>query len=151
MKLGYFNYNGKVYASGTVIKIKPRRSKCNKFVEEVTFLWCIPGKNIYNIELEPGYSNGITEKDFYESILGIISTQNARDINEVQLDLNPCMRKPTFEDELRISGMCIVWIWYIFLMILLIFFKNGIVGWIGLTILFNKYRKTKIRKAGYKG
>ena len=147
MKLRHFNYNNKKYASGTVIKIKPCRNKNNIIIEKAIFEYYIPNAGWYVISLGPDDMLTLCEKDFFKIIIAIIDEKKVETLHatEVKIKLNP-----TFKEELKIENMFIAWIWYVFLMVLLIFFRNAWISQIFISIIFFKYRNKKIREAGYK-
>ena len=59
-------------------------------------------------------------------------------------------RQATLSEELNIDSLLIAWIWYILIMVVLIIFNGRIVGWIFASIVFFRYRRKKLREAGFK-
>lgn len=149
MRIPHFDYDGKRYASGTIIQIKPTRNKQYVLCEEAVFLYHVPEKHWHVIAFGPEDELILSSKDFFNILIGVVKLQNTKYAEQICQNINTEIKDITFGQELQIDGMLIAWIWYIFLMILITFFHDRIIGYIGFSIIFFRYRNKKLREAGY--
>lgn len=149
MKKYYVVYKGKRYNSGDTINII-------RYIDQYG-----------NIYANPRHETGIfldcdEEKDEYRFLVdGNICCLNKSCFFRAMCDkkipeegtlhsTNKVSKKMTFKDELKIEGLFIAWIWYIFIMLILIIFNERIIGWIGASVIFFNYRDKKLKEAMYK-
>lgn len=149
MRLSYFDYDGKRYTSGTIIKIKPTRNKRYTLCDEAVFLYYIPEKNWYSIAFGPEDELILSGRDFFNILIGVTKLENTKYTEQICNSIKTENKTATFTQELQIDGMLVAWIWYIFLMILVTFFNDRILGYVGFSIIFFRYRNKKLREAGY--
>lgn len=148
MMQNYFIFNGISYYSGTIIKIKASNS-CVKTTEAV-FLGYETDRHKYVLSYEGNKEVWYPEDFFNDIFIGVTKSCDKQYQNWVDTRIYSHNHSPTFADELNIDGMFIAWIWYVFIMVVAIIFKDRLVIWIFASIIFFNYRNEKLRKAGYK-
>lgn len=148
----YFMYHGVRVDSGAVLKIKPWRNNINdQYVEEVTFEWYIPEKDLYvlryeNINGTKGASmDGSTFRRYFIGLPGKVNEQVVREHN-MRMENSQL----TFAQEINIDGMAIAWLWYIVLMGVTLIFNGFYLYWIFISACFFLYRYGKLKEEGYK-
>lgn len=141
----YFIYNGKKYYSGTIIKIKYYTN-----IEEVVFLGYCPERNKYALKFYPDRTEWHRKNDFNKVLIEITDKINKSYENWVQEKEEQMHPKLTAASEMSIDGMLIAWVWYIFIMLVAVIFKECIGIWIFASIVFFNYRNKKLKERGYK-
>ena len=145
MLQNYFVYNGKKYYSGTIIKIKYYQD-----IEEVVFLGYRPERNEYAVNFYTDRTVWYKENEFYKKLIEITEKINNYYVNWVQEKERQTHPKLTASSEVNIDGMLIAWMWYIFIMLVAIIFKECIGIWILTSVVFFSYRNRKLQERGYK-
>ena len=137
---GYFDYNGKRYYRGTRFIINYENKEVTadftsrtKFNEIGICIDKCPEYGIKNPIL-----TSVEEKDFIASIIRILPT-NAYDEMEA---------KKKYVKDSDMPEIVIGWILYIFIMCLLVIFKDAWLGWIAATIYFFRWRHNKKEEEG---
>ena len=132
---------GKVYRSGDVMDIW-WYTNGYKNVNKHTgiFIDCDEENDKYRFSVD-GMTYCFNKVCFYRTIRNeTVQESNARN-NE---------RSSTFKDELNIDGLFISWMWYIFIMVVAVIFKDCIGIWILASIVFFNYRNKKLKERGHK-
>lgn len=142
MTQNYCICNGKRYNTGDIVKVfwynhLYGRNPC---IKEAIFINCDPDKDEYNFQVD-GQSFCYTQRLFYRIICKKSEDKN----NQKQIQIN----QKSFADELKIDGLLIAWIWYVFIMAIALIFNDCIFIWIIASIVFFNYRSKKIKKGGY--
>jgi len=136
----WFEYEGKRYYTGTVIKIIYFRGMY-KSTTEVAFTGVDIRTGHHFVKyIYQGYrGHGMTEKGFYSSII------------EVTDKVDSHVRYPVRKrwSEFEIPGMLSGWTWYIALMLLFTIFKDRWVLYFFTTLYFFAWRRKKINEEGY--
>ena len=140
----YFDYEGKKYPCGTILKVDTFYTSCSKTGIDI-FEFCIPEKGLYKL-----YNNGwYYEENFCKMLV------DATD----KIDENYLAHKKTkiLESKLTLSkeiscidGMGLAWLWYIFLMVITLFFNGFYFYWAYVSAMFFVYRYHALKKHGYK-
>lgn len=150
MKVYDFEYNGKLYGAGTIITMKFYNGRLNRVEEKkVPFCYRTTIRDAYAIQLPNGNIREFLKENFYKDIISVEDTINSYVLQQAQTQLEKENRKPTFKDEMYIDGLFFAWIWYVFIMAVAVIFHARIGIWVIASILFFKYRKRKLREAGY--
>ena len=148
----YFIYKGKIYETGTVIKIKPWHGGVkNTCVEELYFEWYVPESDLYVLEYKsPNGRKGIgmTGEQLKKYFLYPTNQMDKCVTKRHQMRMEN--DKLTFGRELAIDGMLIAWLWYIVLMAVTFIFNGRIFYWAVISSCFFLYRYTKLKEEGYK-
>lgn len=145
MRQNYFIYKGKRYDFGTVVVIK----WCNNITRTVlntraTFIDYNTENKEYTVEIY-GNKYVYTEDEFFKVLCSIVDTDN-----EIKMNVRKEVKHHTFTDELKIDGLLIAWIWYIFIMAVGVIFYDRIGIWILASVMFFNYRNKKLKEAGFK-
>ena len=145
MKQNYFVYNNVTYPSGTIIIVNKFNnvSGVNK-QDEMTFCYHTTDNDLYVCKIKNACYNYKSEQ-FYNMIVCVTDKVDAEYVNWLMQRQNLNNKSPTFSDELAIDGMFIAWMWYVFIMVTAIIFKDRIAIWIFSSIIFFNYRKNKIK------
>ena len=146
----YFDYNGKRYGYGTIIKVRW------KFGEEknMTFVHCDSAKGHYTFKYDDsmcksGYKLFVyTLKTLEENLIEITNQIDTTYVKNHPLTTTP--NKATFKEELQIDKMIVAWAWYIVLMAITFVFNGRIFYWIILSLCFWVYRFITLKEEGYK-
>lgn len=147
----YFEYNGNKYYSGTGLYVKPiqlQPSWVDK--QKVTFLGYNDEARLFAVLTEDMKTYWYPDAKFNNIFIGLSGENNYKHQNWVQEKNGMLNSKATFSDELNIDGMLIAWMWYIFIMLVSIIFKECIGVWIFASVVFFNYRKKKLKERGYK-
>ena len=145
----YFDYNGKRYGYGTIIKVKWRYGE-EKFM---TFTHYDAVKGYYTFKYDDsmcksGYKFFVYTLDtLTENLIEITDQIDVTYVNNHPL-VQP--RKATFKEELQIDKMIVAWAWYIVLMAITFVFNGRIFYWIILSLCFWVYRFITLKEEGYK-
>ena len=129
MYLNYFVYNGQKYYTGTVVKL--RSGKAGSFI-------CRIAERDWSVFKVDGYRMIIPGDCMQSTIVSITDQVNKNVHMPVQ---------KTFKDS-DIDGLSLGWVWYIFLMLISILFKDCIKLWIVISVLFFGWRALKIKEEG---
>lgn len=144
----YFDYNGKRYGHGTIVRVKWGNSE-----KTMIFAHCDLEKGYYEFKFEArntrdGYIGfSYTPERLQKDLLEVT---NRIDTKYVEWHPIRAPRKTTFKDELEIEGMLIAWAWYIVLMVVTFIFNGFIFYWAFFSICFWIYRMDKLKKEGFK-
>lgn len=144
MRIGYFDYNGKRYQSGTIFSFKFYGS-----VIEGVFLYYdnVSDNYVYVTKIKPTPNNPhpkgwhyyfTKSKHFFNSVIEVT--------DKTDQDISPPATKQKPEDT--IDGLSTSWIWYITLMAIGSVFYERVIWWITLTLIFFGYRSGKIKEEG---
>ena len=144
-----FNYEGRQYNIGTVVIIKSSDCCGHPCQKEASFLYhdVEQKRFVFKIEDVKYY---YLEKHLQDKIINITDKVDQKAIDEVNQIIARENRTPTLQDEFNIDGLFIAWMWYIIIMLVSIIFKDRVLAWVGVSIVFFNYRKEKLRKAGFK-
>lgn len=141
MKQDHVICKGKKYNSGDVINILwYTHGNRNAFKHTGVFLDCDEEKDEYRLIID-GTTYSFNKKWFNSTVYDKINTSQYE---------NNTKNNATFKDELKIDGLFIAWVWYVFIMLLAIIFKDCMAIWIITSVIFFSYRNRKLREAGYK-
>jgi hypothetical protein len=135
-----FDYNGKRYSAGTIVKINGNRGKKGKDIFECY----IPEKKWYKLY----YSGWYPEDSFYSTV-----TEITNEVDEKYLENKKAAileTKLTFSKEINIDGLGLAWLWYAFLMAISFIFNGFLIYWAVWTCLFFIYRICKLAQYGYR-
>lgn len=133
----YFIVNGNPYYTGTMFII----NNYGKQVEATFICYNIDtGQYIYIMKNGKGNDCKcrVHEKYFYDHLISITNKVNQ----------NACMPIEKRRKDSQIDGLFLGWMWYIFLMLISIVFKEALGLWIFISIVFFKWRSDKIKKEG---
>lgn len=145
MRQDFFICNDTKYSSGTMIRINHLNCITYKLnIVEAKFISYDTCTDEYEIEIDNDIFK-YESKRFYRLLCGIVG-------NNINNGTFVCQDKSklTFSKELEIDGLFLAWIWYIFIMLVAIIFKDVILIWILASYIFFDYRKNKLKEAGYK-
>ena len=132
MKQNYFVFNGKKYYTGTVFIVK-RLGKQT----EASFVYYDTDRERYMYKInECRYCS--PESVFKNEFVSVTNKIN----NKVSVPLVKTKR------DRNISGLFLGWLWYIFLMLISVIFKDVIGLWIFISIVFFSWRSKKIKEEG---
>lgn len=149
MKQNYFIYNDKKYYSGTVIEMQRYDWKLKRTqIQEMIFIYRDP--EIQKYLLKTNYDCDLDLYSYQEFNDKLITITNKINIDRIRIEYEWHFPKHTLNKELKIDGMFIAWVWYVFIMLLLVIFNGRILGWILVTFIFTKYRNEKLRKVDLK-
>lgn len=126
----YFDYNGKTYNIGTVLKIKDWDNKGRCFVKNVTFAYYIPDRRYYTY-VDNGQRKSVPEKLFYNLLVEITE--------EIDLSVRIPIKK--YRDDLKIPELIPGWAWYITIMIVGVLFNDRFGIWFVTSVVFFSWRK----------
>ena len=141
MKQDYVICKGKKYNSGDVINILwYTHGNRNAHKHTGIFLDCDEEKDEYRLIVD-GVTYSFNKTCFYRTVY---------DKEYVIQSENNTENKVVIKDELSIDGLFIAWVWYVFIMLLAIIFKDCIAIWIIASAIFFSYRNRKLREAGYR-
>ena len=141
MKQDYVVCRGKKYNSGDTINILwYAHGNRNAYEHTGIFLDCDEEKDEYRLVIDD-ITYSFNKTSFYRTVY---------DKRNVTQHKNSTQCNTTFKDELNIDGLFIAWVWYVFIMLLAIIFKDCIAIWIITSVIFFRYRNKKLREAGYK-
>ena len=145
MKQNHFVYNDKTYFSGTIIKIKQFDYVSRKNTETYATFCHYDTENklyvckVYNCMIS--YTHSI----FNNSIICVTDMVDDKFL-EYKIKCKKLKEQQnTFANELKRDDLLIAWIWYIFIMMIAIIFKDRIGIWIFASIIFFNYRKRKLK------
>lgn len=146
MRQDYFTYQGKRYESGNIIVMHifnvHSRSMCHTKCE---FLYYDTTEDVYVVKVYGGekkYKSDLFFRCFCYNYNEIVAQEHAKYHNQNQ--------QLTFSKELNVDGLFIAWMWYVFIMVIAIIFKDCIGIWILASVVFFNYRNKKLKEAGYK-
>lgn len=151
MYVNCFKYNNKYYDYGTIIKAKIQNKETKiTFIsyntESKKYLFKI---NAYNYK-DGYYLVSYTEQEFKNSIIEVTDMIDIKYVQWHPLQDNSTANKLTFMDELKVDGLFIAWLWYIFLMGITFIFIGRIFYWTVISLGFFIYRYGKLKEEGYK-
>lgn len=146
MKQEYFVHNGIKYLTGTFISLSRFDYMANRSINtKAKFLWYDTDTKEYGIEIY-GVQYNYNQVYFNRIFKGLYDPNYWKPKKP-----QPKVKEShTFSDELRIDGLAVAWVWYIFIMCVGILFYDRIGIWILASIIFFGYRKKKLKEAGYK-
>lgn len=144
-----FEYNGGLYPTGIVLRIRGVDKHGNPTVKRAVFIWHIVDKDWYVIHVD-GHPDTYTKERFYNNLIEVVGEFDFESIKDPLDRWKIDTRAPTLRDELNADGMIIGWAWYIFVMVISTLFYDRIGMWIFASIVFFKYRRNKLREAGFK-
>lgn len=153
MKQNYFTHQGVQYYTGTTIIVKQNDNITGRvFNAKATFVYYDTERDRYAFSIN-NHVNIYPKKDFDRVFVGV--TEDVVCEHDANKSMNKLAyiqenKKHTLAEELNIEGMLIAWIWYIFVMIVAIIFKDRIVIWLAASIIFFNYRSKKLKDAGFK-
>lgn len=133
----YFVYNGKQYYTGTIFIV----NEYGKQIEAIFICYNVDTKNyIYKVKNKTidGCRCIVYKKYFYDHLASITDKVD----NTVRIPVEKRMK------DSQIGGLFLGWMWYIFLMIISVIFKDAIGLWILWSVVFFRWRKKKIKKEG---
>lgn len=142
----YFEYKGKKYPAGTVTVL----SSGEKAVFYETMI-LDSGTKRYLVKINDKVIN--TPGCYF--VDKIVSVTNEQSVDYIQWAYKNHLEAEekeqyTFRDELRIDGLCIAWMWYVFIMLIAIIFNDRFLIWFFASIIFFSYRNNKLKEARYK-
>ena len=151
MWANYFIYNNKRYEYGTIVKAIIQNEEA-----EMTFITynTEEGKYLFKIDANH-YKDGYYLIDYTDSELrnNLVEITDRIDTKYVQwhpLQEPLLLDRLTFKEELKVDGLFIGWVWYIFLMGITIILNGRLFYWAVISICFYNYRKKRLKEEGYK-
>ena len=140
----YFDYEGKRYPCGTVLKVDTFYATRSKTGMDI-FEFCIPEKGLYKL-----YNNGWYYEENFCKML--VNATNEIDEKYLTYKKNEILEsKLTLGKEISyVDGMGLMWLWYIFLMAITFIFQGFYFYWIYLSALFFVLRYSRLKKYGYR-
>lgn len=126
----HFEYNGKTYNIGTVLKIKDWDNKGRCFIKNVTFEYYTPERGYYTYN-DNGQRRSVYERLFYNLLVEVT--------DEVNLNVRTPVKK--YRDDLQIPDVIPGWAWYIAIMTMGTLFNERIAIWVISSIVFFNWRK----------
>lgn len=151
----YFIHNDKRYEYGTIVKIKIYNNVTNLTEDKcMTFIGYNIERSLYIFKINDKkcknrYRLITYKKEIFNEIL--IEITNCLDYEYIRYNQNKISHKSklTLIEELKVEGMLLAWVWYVFLMGITLFFNGFIFYWGIFTIVFVTYRNKKLREEGY--
>lgn len=132
MLQNYFNINGKIFYTGTVFIIQDVGKQ-----KEASFICYDTSRSefVYKIQNCRWHSR---DKYFWKHFINVTD----------KIDKNVHM--PTYKQrrDVEIDGLFLGWVWYIFLMLISVIFKDAIGFWILISVIFFSWRSKKIKEEG---
>lgn len=144
----YFTYKDKQYECGSVVILKDDYFGTN--YERVFLCHVLDSDNFLYQKQTGGPIYSMSGADFMRNIVAVkeeICTSARENFIRTTSGYN---RAPTITEELTDDNLLIAWMWYIFIIIIAIIFKDRIAIWALVSFVFFKYRKRKLRKRGFK-
>ena len=132
MKQNYFIINGEKYYTGAVFLVHHNGKQVEASFVYYDTDYC---KYVYKIK---DCTWVVGEKDFKQRFVSIISKRD----NTVSMPTQKKMK------DFEIDGLFLGWMWYIFLMLISVIFKDAIGLWILISVIFFSWRSNKIKKEG---
>lgn len=132
----YFVYNGKKYCSGTQIKV----FRSDNVYDLAYFVYYDDSNDV--VWYQMAYTNqrrGCSMETFLKRLVGVTGSVNYAFHPPVEKKLK----------DYQIPKLFFGWVWYIFIMLLLVIFKNAIIGWVAASVVFFSWRSDVIEKEGY--
>lgn len=149
MKCTSFIYNGKWYTKGAIFIVKQTDSVSGHIYEaEAIFLYYFPESNRIEFEVNGKIIN--CPMDMFNQIFVHATDRVADKISVMATTNHQNVQQRKITDEFNIDGLLLAWMWYIFIMVIAIIFKDCIGIWIIASIIFFDYRNKKLKEAGYK-
>lgn len=144
MKQEYFVYKGKRYNKGDIIIVEEFcYYSCKLHKTKAEFLYYDAEEKKYALKV---YNNVVIhDEDHFNMIFcGAYEPviKNKANVTEP--------KQLTFKDELNIDGLFLAWLWYVFIMLVAVIFKDCIGIWILASVVFFNYRNKKLKEAGYR-
>lgn len=128
----YFEVNGKRYYTGTVFIV----NNMGKHVE-ASFICYNDVQSIYVYQIKD-CTWRVPEQAFWRNFISVTNMHNS----------NVHVPVIKTKKDLDIDGLFIGWVWYIFLMLISVIFKDVIGLWIIISVVFFSWRAEKIKKEG---
>lgn len=132
MYRNYFVVDGEKYYTGTIFTL----NEMGKEVE-ATFICYDTEHNRYIYRID-GCTWRSSDKYFQKFFIAVTDKRDSKEHMPVKKKMN----------EFNISGMFLGWVWYIFLMLIIVLFRERIGLWILTTAVFFSWRSNKIKKEG---
>jgi hypothetical protein len=133
MLQNYFVVNEEKYYTGTIIVIKYHGKKL-----EASFVCYDTQHSQYVCRISEHINLRVGIERFKQMLIEVTDKKD----NTVRI--------PTIKvkKDMQINNLFCGWVWYIFLMLLSVIFKNTIMFWILISIVFFRFRSKKIKKEG---
>lgn len=133
----YFEYNGKKYYTGTIFIMKVSNRLC-----EYTFVG-------YNVDYKALLCKSVNSQQV-RSLIPIWESVLNKNLVSITDKIDTSVHSPVEKKmkDTQIDGLFLGWMWYIFLMIISVIFKDAIGLWILWSVVFFTWRKNKIKKEG---
>ena len=146
MHRNYFVYGGQKYYYGTQIVVLKQDHITGRMVEaDAKFMYYDTAKEQYAFKIKNCVV--VQDKKYFDKIFvgigdSVIDEAKFKELLS-KADLSQFDQKK-FVDELKIDGLCLALVWYIFIMIISSLFEARLGLWALSTIVFLIYRHTKI-------
>lgn len=148
-----FEWNEKKYEYRTILKIKyMNQERYATFLsyntENETYLF-----NVTDYSCKDGYRCYTCTKQELNNVLIEITDQIDKNYilgHPLNINDDASDNKLTFKEEMKIDGLFIAWIWYVFLMGITLILNGQIFYWAFISVCFFVYRKGKLKEEGYK-
>lgn len=133
----YFEYKGKKYYTGTIFIMKVSKRLC-----EYTFVG-------YNVDYKALLCKSVNSQQV-RSLIPIWESVLNKNLVSITDKIDTSVHSPAEKKmkDTQIDGLFLGWMWYIFLMIISVIFKDAIGLWILWSVVFFSWRKKKIKKEG---
>lgn len=144
----YFVHNGKQYDCGTVVVLKNDYLKVQ--YERVFLCYLVDADAVLYQRKDGGAISSMQGNEFRNNIVECKNEICTPMRDSFLQSTSGYNRAPTFKEELIDDNLLIVWMWYIFIMVVAIIFKDRIGIWILTSFVFFRYRIRKLRERGFK-
>lgn len=146
MKQEYFELQGEKYNSGDTFYILwYGKYSTTPNICKAKFLWYDTETELYHIKID-GRDSVISQNIFGKWFRSKAYMDEQKYIAQKRKE----PRQATMSDEIRIDSLLIAWVWYVIIMAIGVLFYDRIAIWIIASIIFFRYRRNKLREAGFK-
>ena len=147
MWVKYFIHQGKRYEYGTIVKINTYDGE-----KEMTFINYNPEKGQYLFKVDDTWcKEGYKFREYNREALNENLIEITDKIDTIYVKNHPIIQDElTFTKELRVDGLLLAWVWYIFLMGITLIFNGRLFYWAVISFVFFIYRYGKLKEEGYK-
>ena len=140
----HFEYKGQVYYSGAVFRIWYTDQIGLKLYTDATFVYYHTKWNKIALQMK-NVIHDLPVNFFDDKEFEVIKTIDPAWMQSVNNQAHKQKQSKTFVDELNIDGLLIAWVWYVFIMVVAIIFKDCIGIWLLASAIFFSYRSRKLK------
>ena len=147
----YFVHNGQRYYTGTEIIVKQSEKFITGRMVDTKAIFMYFNTDTENFVFKINNCEHLYPKKMFDKVFVGVG-DNVVDCETYKSNIAASnitiQQKHKFSDELRIDGMFLAWIWYVFIMAIAVIFRDRIGIWILASIIFFTYRNKKIKEEG---